>query len=65
MIVDEKAMVADSSSLSQPILELVRDPQRQATMSKAIAQFATPHAAHDMAELILAAADHVKSGTIK
>lgn len=61
-IVDEREMVADSSVLAVAILDLIADTSRQKAMRRAIAQFATPNAARDMATMILEAISTSKRG---
>ncbi len=54
-IVDENRIEEDPSTLAREILAILDDPSRQAIMAKEFYSFAKPHAAADMANLVLGA----------
>ena len=55
-VLDERAIGADPHVLLRTILDLLDDPVQRQTMAAAFGEFAKPHAARDMADMILAAA---------
>lgn len=55
-VLDEHAIDADPKVLLQALTDLLEDAPLRAEMSKAFHTFARPHAAEDMADMILAAA---------
>lgn len=55
LVVDEKALEKNPMVLYRAIVDLLDHPSKQKTMSSAIAKFARPEAASDMAKLIIAA----------
>ena len=55
-VLDEHAIDTDATVLLRELTDLLQDKERQASMAKAFHAFARPHAADDMADMILAAA---------
>lgn len=56
VVLDEDAMVENPELLVKAINNYIKDPKTTAAMAKRFGQFATPHAAVDMAKIILKAA---------
>jgi UDP-N-acetylglucosamine--N-acetylmuramyl-(pentapeptide) pyrophosphoryl-undecaprenol N-acetylglucosamine transferase len=56
VVLDEDAMVENPKLLVNAINNYIKDPKTTAAMAKRFGQFATPHAAIDMAKIILKAA---------
>ena len=55
-VLDEHAIDADATVLLTELMALLANKERQASMSEAFHKFARPHAAQDMADMIIAAA---------
>ena len=56
VVLDERMIATDPKLLGNTLLDLLRDTAQRHTMATAFATFARPHAARDMAEMILTAA---------
>lgn len=57
VIIDEADLAADPNRLAKQIAELLHEPDRIAALGKELSNFAQPHAAEKIAELILEQAD--------
>ncbi len=58
IIVDEELLAANPQNLLDALSELIENPEELDRMGKAIHQFAKPHAASDMAKMVLEAGKH-------
>jgi len=53
VVVDEQSMIDNPAVLRQAIKRILTEPETSAAMTKKFSTFAKPHAARDMADMIL------------